>query len=86
MNAQATMTQLEKLKLAGMAAVYKAVQNLPLHQRPDLDQFMAQLTEAEQLDRQNKRTIMRSHKSDQVLPVHSQTGNNTLGSLKSSTT
>ena len=58
MNAQATMTQLEKLKLAGMAAVYKAVQNLPLHQRPDLDQFMAQLTEAEQLDRQNKRTIM----------------------------
>ena len=58
MNVQATMTQLEKLKLAGMATVYKAVQNLPLHQRPDLDQFMAQLTEAEQLDRQDKRTIM----------------------------
>lgn len=58
MNVQATMTQLEKMKLAGMAAVYKAVQNLPLHQRPDLDQFMAQLTEAEQLDRQNKRTVM----------------------------
>ncbi len=58
MNVQATITQLEKLRLTGMANAYKAVSNLPVHERPDLDQFMAHLAEAEQQDRQNKRTIM----------------------------
>ncbi|MBW6464851.1 MAG: IS21-like element helper ATPase IstB [Firmicutes bacterium] len=58
MNVETTITQLEKLKLTGMANVYKAISNLPVNERPDLDQFMAQLAEAEQLDRQNKRTIM----------------------------
>lgn len=58
MNVQATITQLEKLRLAGMAGVYKAMSGLPVHERPDLDQFMAQLAESEQQQRQDKKTIM----------------------------
>ena len=58
MNVQATITQLENLRLAGMARVYQAMSALPVHKRPDLDQFMAQLAESERQDRQDKKTIM----------------------------
>ncbi len=58
MNEQATIDQLEKMKLHGMAGVYKAVTGALTHQQPDLDQFMARLAEAELQDRQQKKTIM----------------------------
>jgi len=58
MNTQATLDQLEKMRLFGMAGVYKTVSGMLTHERPDLDQFMARLAEAEMLDRQQKKTIM----------------------------
>jgi len=58
MNVQATIDQLEKMKLHGMAGVYKTVSESLTHQQPDLNQFMARLAEAEWQDRQQKKTIM----------------------------
>jgi DNA replication protein DnaC len=58
MNVQATIDQLERMKLHGMAGVYKAVSGSLTHEQPGLDQFMARLAEAEQQDRQQKKTIM----------------------------
>lgn len=58
MNTQATIDQLEKMKLHGMASVYRTVSGALTHEQPGLDQFMARLAEAELQDRQQKRTIM----------------------------
>lgn len=58
MNVQATIDQLEKMRLQGMANVYKAVSSSLIHEQPSIDQFMARLAEAEQLDRLQRKTIM----------------------------
>lgn len=58
MNTQATIDQLKKLRLNGMASVYQAVVSLPVQERPDLDQFMARLSHAELSERENKRAII----------------------------
>ncbi len=58
MNVQATIDQLEKMRLQGMANVYKAVSASLIQEQPSIDQFMARLTEAEQLDRLHRKTIM----------------------------
>ena len=58
MNVQATIEQLQKLKLNGMAMVYKALTNLPIQERPDLDQFMARLSQAEMQDRESRKSNM----------------------------
>ena len=47
MNTQETILQLEGLKLKGMAECYKALQGMPVNQRPTLDTFVARLAEAE---------------------------------------
>ena len=40
MNTQETILQLEGLKLKGMAGCYKALQQMPINDRPTLDQFV----------------------------------------------
>lgn len=47
MNTNMTIEQLTSLKLHGMAESYKALQALPLQDRPSLDQFIARMAEAE---------------------------------------
>ena len=56
MNTQETILQLEGLKLKGMAGCYKALQQMPINDRPTLDQFVAQMAEAEQQYRNQRRT------------------------------
>lgn len=56
MNTQETILQLEGLKLKGMAGCYKALQQMPINDRPTLDQFIAQMAEAEQQYRNQRRT------------------------------
>ena len=58
MNTQETILQLEGLKLKGMAECYKAIQSMPVNQRPALDTFIARLAEAERQYRNRKRTEM----------------------------
>jgi len=56
MNNQETINQLEGLKLKGMALSYQAMLNLPLQQRPSMEQAIAKLAEAEKSYRRDKRT------------------------------
>lgn len=56
MNTQETILQLEGLKLKGMAGCYKALQQMPINDRPTLDQFIAQMAEAERQYRNQRRT------------------------------
>ncbi len=56
MNTQETILQLEGLKLKGMSDCYKALQQMPTTERPDLDMFVARLAEAERQYRNQKRT------------------------------
>lgn len=58
MNTQTTLVQLKDLKLYGMAEIYKAILNMPIQERPDLDRFMARLAESESNDRCLRRTAM----------------------------
>lgn len=58
MNNQETTDQLEGLKLKGMANAYKAMLNLPIHNRPGMEQAIAKLVEAEKDYRRDKRTEM----------------------------
>lgn len=58
MNNQETITQLESLKLKGMADAYKGMMTLPLQDRPSLEMAIAKLAESEILYRNQKRTEM----------------------------
>jgi len=58
MNNQETITQLEQLKLKGMAEAYKGMLSLQIQDRPGLEMAMAKLAEAEIMYRERKRTEM----------------------------
>jgi DNA replication protein DnaC len=58
MNTQETILQLEGLKLKGMADCYKALQEMPITSRPQLDQFVARMVEAEKQYRNERRTAL----------------------------
>ncbi len=58
MNTQLTLDHLEQLKLNGMTKAYQATLSLPVQNQPSLNQFMAQLAEAEMQDRAEKRTAL----------------------------
>jgi len=47
MNTNRTIEQLKSLKLPGMADAYQSIESLALHDRPDLDQCIARMVEAE---------------------------------------
>jgi len=51
MNPQATLHQLQSLRLGGMARQYEAVLQLPAHQHPDAHTLIATLADAEHLHR-----------------------------------
>jgi DNA replication protein DnaC len=58
MNTQLTLDHLEQLKLNGMTKAYQATLSLPVQNQPSLNQFMAQLAEAELRERAEKRTAL----------------------------
>lgn len=58
MNNQETVTQLEGLKLKGMAQTFKASLNLPVQERPTLEQLVARMTQAELYYRSQRKTEM----------------------------
>ena len=47
MNTNRTIEQLKSLKLPGMADAYQSIESLALRDRPDLDQCIARMVEAE---------------------------------------
>ena len=51
MNPQATLDQLNALRLSGMARQYEAVMQLPVHQHPDAHTLIASMADAEHLHR-----------------------------------
>lgn len=57
MNTTETLQQMHHLKLAGMAATYRAQLELPLHQQLESHDLIAQLIQAELLARSNERAI-----------------------------
>jgi DNA replication protein DnaC len=58
MNNNQTLAQMRQLKLNGMANAYEAIIKMPLDKQPVvIDQFIAQIIEAELLDRQQRKTI-----------------------------
>ncbi|WP_305952314.1 ATP-binding protein [Emticicia oligotrophica] len=57
MNTEQTLHQMRSLKLNGMAAAYQALLNLPYDQHPPTEQLLAQLVDAEILQRQHQRTV-----------------------------
>lgn len=58
MNTTQTLEQMQKLRLGGMAATYKLQLELPLHQQPESHELIAQLVQAEMLQRDNERTAL----------------------------
>ena len=56
MNTQATIDQLRKLKLTGMAHAYEETQSLPAQDRPCSDLLIARLAEAEKQYRLQRKT------------------------------
>jgi len=58
MNKQATLDQLQQMKLQGMMLAYQAIISLPLHEQPSLDVAIARLTEAELIHRKGRKTEM----------------------------
>jgi DNA replication protein DnaC len=58
MNISQTTTQLRELKLHAMANLYESLALLPTHQQPSAHELMAQLTQSEVLDRNDRRTKM----------------------------
>ena len=56
MNNQETITQLESLKLGGMAEAFKGMLTLPLQDRPSLEMAVAKMAEAEIQHCNRKRT------------------------------
>jgi DNA replication protein DnaC len=58
MNTEATLQQLQELKLHGMASSYEAVLGLPVNSQPDAHQLIAQLVQHETESKQQRRTEM----------------------------
>jgi len=56
MNTQLTLDNLTQLKLSGMTRAYKAILSMPMQEQPSINQFIAQLAEAEIQERTNKKT------------------------------
>lgn len=56
MNTEQTVTQLQQLKLHGMAGRYEALLDLPVQQQPEAHTLLAMLTEAEAGYRSQQRT------------------------------
>ncbi len=56
MNTQATLEQLQQLKLHGMARSYEAVLSLPVNSQPEAHQLLAQLVQHEIENKRLKRT------------------------------
>jgi DNA replication protein DnaC len=56
MNAQASLDKMRELKLAGMAATWEAILQRPAHEQPTGDDLLAQLLDAEQDERLQRRT------------------------------
>jgi hypothetical protein len=57
MNQQETIQQMRALKLSGMVAAYQNILSLPLDLQPPADQLLAQLLDAEHLERLNRKTL-----------------------------
>lgn len=58
MNTQATLEQMQQLRLQGMAQSYEAILALPAHQHPEAHQMLAQLIQQEKEWKIVKRTGM----------------------------
>jgi DNA replication protein DnaC len=58
MNTSQTLEQMKQLKLNGMTASYNAQLELPVHQQLDAHELIAQLVQAELLNRNNERTAL----------------------------
>lgn len=56
MNTTETLQQLQQLKLSGMAGAYRTQLELPIHQQMESHELIAQLAQAELLNRNNERT------------------------------
>ncbi len=56
MNTTSTVEQLNELKLYGMAKLYKAIADQPVHQQPEAHTLMAMLADAEAQYRTQQRT------------------------------
>jgi DNA replication protein DnaC len=57
MNTEQTIAQMRSLKLTGMANAYQNLLQLPLHEHPAADLLIAQLIEAETLDRKHRKMV-----------------------------
>jgi DNA replication protein DnaC len=57
MNTEQTLHQMRSLKLTGMASAYQALLSLPYDQHPPTDQLLAQIVDAEMLQRQHQKTV-----------------------------
>ncbi len=62
MNTQKTVDQMQELKVNGMAKLYQAITEQPIHQQPESHALVGMLTEAEIQSRQH-------HKTQQLLRV-----------------
>ena len=56
MNTTETLQQIQQLKLHGMADSYRSQLELPIDQQLEGHELVAQLTQSEQLNRNNERT------------------------------
>ena len=56
MNISQTTHQLRELKLHAMANLYESTAQMPLHKQPSAHELMAQLTQSELLDRNDRKT------------------------------
>lgn len=57
MNRQSTLETMRTLRLTGMANRYQSILEMPIHQQPDASIILAQLIEAEDLYRNNRKMI-----------------------------
>ena len=57
MNTDQTLAQMRTLKLLGMAQAYQALLQMPLNEQPTADMLLAQLVEAELLNRNHKKMV-----------------------------
>ena len=57
MNTDQTLTQMRNLRLSGMALAYQTILQMPLHEQPTSDLLIAQLIEAELLERNHCKMI-----------------------------
>lgn len=58
MNTEATLQQLQELKLEGMAKSYQAILKLPINNQPEAHELLAHLVQQEIESKQTKRTQM----------------------------